>query len=469
MNEKQNEQISGLTFRAFIISIILVVIATVWIGRSELITNACQISESVPPIPAVAGLLLLVLLNPVLNKISTKLRLNRAEVLVIYSVMTMAVSMSAVGVARVFFPFITVPYYYATPENQFDKLAEYIPSWVAPQNKEVIRMMYEGAPDGRVPWGDWAVPLMMWGMVFVTLFLTMFFILVIFRKQWIEKERLTFPLIYLPLELTQQSKSDPNSAVSDFLKSPVMWIGFGLALLYNVMNILNAVNPDFPAMGIYYNLGNVFTEQPWSAIKPLVIYYNPAILGFGYLVSLEVSMSVWLFYLLFRIEQVIGMGMGVQLNNYPLFYGPEQAIGGYIAFAIVLVLLARKHLVEVFKKAVFSDPEIDDSNEPVSYRVAFFGSIAGIIILCVILSMLHMKLWVVAAFIFMIITVAFVYARIRAETGIPMIWLFPMFYQKRILSYTVGVKTLLDQGMPNLVGLSVLTFLARGFFPQLTA
>ena len=40
--------------------------------------------------------------------------------------------------------------------------------------------------------------------------------MVILRKQWIERERLIFPLAQLPLEMTKKS----------FFKNKLMWLGF---------------------------------------------------------------------------------------------------------------------------------------------------------------------------------------------------------------------------------------------------
>ncbi|MFA5858097.1 MAG: DUF6785 family protein [Elusimicrobiota bacterium] len=468
-NAVKSEEANGLTWRAALISIVFTIIAALWIGRVEIYSHGCQISESVPPIPAVAGLIFLIILNPLLNMLSNKWKLSRAEILIVYCVLTMSVSMSSVGVVRLLLPFITVPTYFATPENKFDMIAEQLPKWIAPQDKEIVRMMYEGSPDGAVPWGAWLGPLTIWSALFVVLFVTMFFILVIFRKQWVEKERLTFPLIYLPLELTSPSKKNSKSMISDFLKNPAMWIGFGLAFMYNALNILNAVNPDIPAMGATYNIGALFTEQPWKSIQPMTFYYNPAVLGLGYLVSLEVSFSIWLFFFMFKIEQVIGNAIGMQSQNFPFFYSQEQAVGGYIAFALVLVFLARKQIIAVVRKALFNDPNVDDTAEPVSYRTAFFGSIIGFVLLCIFFTLLNIHLVYVIVFVLMIVIVAFVYARIRAETGVPMIWLFPFYQQKRILTYTLGVKSMLDQGASNLIGLSLVSFLARGFFPQITA
>ena len=70
-----------LTWRALILSIGFCVIASYWIEWSEVVTFFCQITESVPPIPAVAVIVLLVLVNPFLRRIWSRLSLRRGEIL----------------------------------------------------------------------------------------------------------------------------------------------------------------------------------------------------------------------------------------------------------------------------------------------------------------------------------------------------------------------------------------------------
>ena len=53
----------------------------------------------------------------------------------------------------------------------------------------------------------------------------------------VERERLTFPIVHLVMEI---SGGETGHDVLAFFNNSAMWIGFGLAAAYNVMNILNA-------------------------------------------------------------------------------------------------------------------------------------------------------------------------------------------------------------------------------------
>jgi len=60
----------------------------------------------------------------------------------------------------------------------------------------------------------------------------------ILRKQWAETERLSYPTIQLPLEMT-------NPETDLFLRK-LFWIGFSIAALVDLLNGLSFVLPSVP-------------------------------------------------------------------------------------------------------------------------------------------------------------------------------------------------------------------------------
>jgi hypothetical protein len=79
--------------------------------------------------------------------------------------------------------------------------------------------------------------------------------------------------------------------------------------------------------------------------------------------------------------------------------------------------------------------------------------------------------WPVALLFFgLVAAFALVYARLRAEAGIPSLWVFPASQQNRLLLNALGAPFLTAGGDPRpLTVLALFSFLARGCFPQLTA
>lgn len=454
----------GLTWRAVLISIICAVISSFWISESEVVQRFCQITEAVPAVPAVAFLILLVVLNPIVRRVGRSLALDRREVLMVYVFLTVATSMAGCGIARFFINTIPVPFYFATVENNFESLQPHLPEWIVPHDTETIRLLYEASEEGDIPWRPWLVPLATWGVFFLAFWLCMMGMVVLFRRQWSEREKLTYPLLHLPVEVTE-GLNTPKLVV-DFFRNPIMWIGFGIAAAYNIGNIINAYNPGFTAMGKYYDIGALFTERPWIAVRPLQIHYRPEMVGFGYLVSTEVALSIWLFYLLMRLQAVAVAAGGMDIAGFP--FVQEQGLGSYLAVALFLVWVARGHLGSVFRNAFTGDPRVDDSDEPMSYRTAVLAFLGGLAAVLIWVKLAGMALWLAVLYFGLLLAVALVYARIRAEVGVPLIWLFPYFQHYKAIKYTLGTAPLERYGgLPSMTIFTSLVFLSRGYFPAL--
>ena len=451
----------GLTVRALLLGILFTVLCSFWIDQAEVVTFFCQITESVPPVPAIAVIIVLVLLNPLLRRMWRRLALRRAEILLVYAFMTITATLPGCGIARFFMNTLPVPFYFDTPENRYAEYRQHIPKWFAVHDIEVVRQLYEGSPGGKIPWHAWWLPLTMWFLFYLALYMAFLFLMVIFRRQWTEREKLTYPLLYLPLELTPPGES--RSLIADFLRNRVMWIGFGIAALYNVVNIINAYNPAVKALGKYYDVGALFTERPLTALRPMVLHYRPDMVGFGYLVSTEVAMSVVAFYALFKLESLVAAIVGYSKAGFP--FQQEQGIGAYVAMALFLAWVGRAHLKGVVAKAFGARTDVRDDGEPASYRTAVWGFLVASVVAWVWTNRAGMGSWVWLLYYFLILAVALTYARIRAEVGVPQIWMFPYYQSYKAMKFVFGSNRLRVGGSwSTLTIFTSLVVLSRGYF-----
>lgn len=461
---EERASLSGLSLKAIVISLGLLAVSLYWILRVGMIAHSTQLGESVPVVPAVAALLLLTVLAPLTERLPRALRLSRADVLAVYVFLTISVSMSSVGVCRLFFPNLTALRYFAEPENNFEAYWKYVPEWFAPSDNEVIRRMYEGE-DEPIPWGAWWKPLSMWTLFILAWFSAMFALTVMFRRQWSDRERLTFPIVHMVMDL---SEPGGGRLVGGFFRNPLMWAGFGLCAIYNVLNILKAWNPAVPALGRYYDLGALFTERPLSAIRPLSLAWRPENIGLGYLVSTEVTLTVWVFYLLLRLSNVVAVAAGREIAGFP--FDQEQSTGAYLALGLFLLYVGRHQLRQVFEKAVVRLKELDDREEPLPYAwavVVLVISVGGMLLFAVKAGM---WLWTAALYFGLILLFALVYARARAEAGAAMVWLFPFYQHKRAILNALGSARLsTGNDWRNLTIFSYFMWMTRGYFQSMMA
>jgi len=441
-------------------ALVLLAASLFWMLQAGIVSQGVQLGEAVPVIPAVGALLLLTLLGLGLRRLSKRLRLSEAQVLYVYVFLCIAVTMSSVGVARLLFPNITAVYYFQTPENDFASLQKYMPTWLTPQDPKVIQDMYEGAADGRVPWRAWALPLTMWTLFLTAWGVSMLGVMALFRQQWVDKERLTFPIAQLVLDIADQQG---RRVLGGFFGNPLMWIGFVLACLFNISNILRAWNPAIPAMGQNYDIGRLFTERPLSAIRPLSIAWRPENIGLGYLVSTEITLSVWVFYLALRLANVMATGAGLEIPGFP--FDREQSFGAYVALGIFLVWVGRFQLRDILSRALTYGREAVDPDEPMSSRTAVLCALGGLTFMLAFAIKAGMLWWTALIYFALVLLFALVYARARAEAGAAMVWLFPFYLHKQMMIHIGGSQPFASSGgFQNLTIFSTFMFVSRGYY-----
>ena len=131
------------------------------------------------------------------------------------------------------------------------------------------------------------------------------------------------------------------------------------------------------------------TLNQWPAVR-IVIY--PSVIGITYLLTLEVSFSLWFFFLLFKVQYIIMNVLGLRIS--PWASTGRQVMGGYVVFAVVVFWASRVHLKNIFLKTFTRGSNVDDSQEPLPYRVALLGLLGGIILLVILCNIAGMTTWV---------------------------------------------------------------------------
>ncbi|HUS80032.1 MAG TPA: DUF6785 family protein, partial [Armatimonadota bacterium] len=205
-----------MTFRAIVIAIVLSVVSVWWIHQASLVQTPGLVYApvylcSVPPVPALMFLVLLMAFRAVLGRsgdrplharLGLRRNLTRPELLTVYAFLVLAIPPVTFGIIELLLPIITAPVYFSTPQQPTAALAAVLPGWFYPHDTDVIRQMYEGSDSGGVPWGAWLMPLGVWTGFLTLLFGTGLCAVSLFRRQWSEYERLRYPLLFIPLDLT---------------------------------------------------------------------------------------------------------------------------------------------------------------------------------------------------------------------------------------------------------------------------
>ena len=399
---------------------IFMVVGAYWVRKASLIAFTILVGEGTPPVPALTALALMTALALAWRGLTRTARWRR-EALLVYIILSASfVTIDANGV-RQLLSTISSPRYFAAPGNEYQLFADQMPVWIMPSSDDAIRGFYEGTEHGNVPWGAWAPSLLAWSGAFMLLSLSLICLVSLFRRPWAEQERLTFPLA----ELVMRMAPDPaeNAGETQLLHSGLFWVGIGVAAIYNGSNIAHAFSPQVTAIGQSYDLGRLLTERPWTALRPLNLTFRPEMVGLGYLVPMDVLLSVWVFYLLFRFENFFAQLFGYSVRGFP--FERPQGMGSYLGLAIFVVYAARKHLAAVVRSALGGPPPEGDEEEALPGRIAFWGVWIGVGGLTGFMVAAGMSVWTALSYVLLIYVCSMVYARIRAQTGLPITYGIP--------------------------------------------
>lgn len=448
-----------MTPRAVALGVALLMVGVAWVRYAALITFGANIDNSVPAGPALLALLTLIGLDRLLAWLRRRRVLQAREIAVAYVIALVGIPLSSLGIVRPMLPSLTALRYFAEPSNHFAELADLVPDWVAPADERVITEYFEAAPSERVPWAAWLGPLGAWLVFLGAFFAALIALAVLLRRPWTEHDRLSYPVATFAVELVGR-----EGAVSPLplLRDPLMWLGFALAAVFDGMNIAEAINPGLPALGLYYPLGALFTERPWSALQSVVFYHRPEFVGFGYLVPVEILGSTWAFYLLTQLLAVGGTAVGYEPPGFPFVM--RQSAGAYLAMAGVLLWAARRSLAQSLRALIRGE----GGGGPSRGR-AWIVLAAGLLVMLLWARAAGMHVGLAALFFAAMLLIAVTFARIRAETGVPTNWAFPFGEAKKLILEATGTAVWSRGGMQGLTIMSVMNFLARGYFPGLMA
>jgi len=409
------KQRGGVTLRAVLIALALVPINVYLVVQWETVWGTQYPTTMGIFFNAIFSVFLVIALNLPLKTFTPKSALNQQELLTIYAMLTMAITVSGHDFSQTVFCTLGTCRWFATSENEWSSLFwKHIPQWLTVNDEKVLRGFYEGESTFYTAQHivGWLEPMMWWTLFLTVLAFTMLCITAIIRKQWIEREKLTYPLVHLPFEMTRGDIDNP------FFKDKLLWLGFGLAAGIDLINGLNYLLPVFVQFPLRYDLGRHFVDRPFNAIGSFPLYFNPYAIGLSFAIPLDLLFSCWFFFLFWKAERVIGSIAGVNLPGYP--FEDQQILGAYLGIALIALWMGRKPIGQVMKRAFGAKSNAEDSGEPMRYRTAVLGTVCGTGLLVAFSYRAGMSIGFALSFFVLYFAIAFAFTRMRAELGPPL-------------------------------------------------
>ena len=226
-----------ITWRTVILSLLFLPFIYVWHIECEALRYTFP-TLMAPFYSVVFTILILVIINVPLKKFVAKYALTGGELISLYVLMSMTLLFMSYDMFLPLVSIIVHAFYFATPENEWrDLFWKYLPEWLTINDQDVLTAFYHGDED-FLQWHyirRWIEPTLWWCAFSFALLFVMQCINTIIRKQWAEQERLVYPIVELPYQISYNSKS--------FFRSGPMWWGFSLAAFISVLNGLHLFYP----------------------------------------------------------------------------------------------------------------------------------------------------------------------------------------------------------------------------------
>jgi hypothetical protein len=406
----------AITIRSIIFGLVTVIWLGCWNTYCEYIAHTSRMNISHFPMALLCTYVLIVFGNQILRRSAPRIALGRNELLVVLAMGLVGAAVPAYGLTSFFLGMISVPYYRATPENQWAELVHpHLPGWLTPSNQgDAMRWLFEGLPQGYdIPWDVWFVPIFWWLSLIAAITVGSIAIATLLRKQWSENERVNYPMLGATVELADAADSDPEDSL---FGKRLFWVAFGLIFAIKSWNIISYFVPGFPQIWLgqqWFHFARYFPPQHTGI--------NFFTIGFAYFANIDLLFSIIVFHVLYMNEIALSRRIGLAITAKT---GPGdpvaglQSAGAFIALVFWTFYTARHHLRDVWNKAFNDDENVDDSNELMSYRTALIAFAVSLLFIALWLRSTGLD-WKMVIPMTLGLFIAYIgLARVIAETGV---------------------------------------------------
>ena len=464
----------SFTPRAIVVGTLLAVGINLVTPYNDFVVANTFFVGSYLPMAMILAVFLLVIVGNSLYRLASPTRAYRTgEMSVVLLMLLVACSFPSQGLMRGLLPTITTPFYFGQQSPTFwaDIQKADLPSWLFPapltaagRGSDVIQDFYSRVPDGeRIPYAAWLVPMLGWGVYFLGLLTTLIALGYLLRIQWVDNERLPFPLAQVQLSLIEQP--EPGRAMNRLFRQRSFWLVTAIIFCVHSVNALHKYESRVPELMTGYNLKLVLADRPWSLLDPFVlgsqIYFT--FIGMAFFIRSRTAFSIWATYLIFQAyawqRNVAGDPVSAaQLN--------DQHLGACIAFAIGMLWIGR----QFFWRALCGAVGLNRGRLDRAAVLAARWALVGVAIMFAFFALVGASLWLAALTIAIVLLAHAITARIVAETGMPYVRASPTVIQvlTTMNASSIGARDMFFGGAFTMNGAfqtreSAMTYAQHGF------
>lgn len=452
MTELQTPARKAVNLRSVLLGLLGVVfICTLTPYNDWVVANTYAVGNFLPIGLLLFFLVVILLVNGPLSRFAPKWAFSRGELGVALCMMLVSCALPSSGLMRYLPAHLVSPWYIADTNTDYAQVMKEagLPDWVFPTFEKpmeargtdpVVRYFWDRVPVEdptfynrfmAVPWKAWFRPTVTWGILFGLIASAMICLSVVFRRQWVDNERLPYPLATVYLSVIEEPA--PGRMFNSLFSAKWFWFAAIGVFIIHGANALNSYLPRIvPEIPIRYAFGNILGDPPFAytdwGFKSARLFFS--MIGITYFLQSNVALSLWLCYV---VMQVMKMFMGTYQADFSYGMQMDQNFGAAVVFAASILFVARQQLLLIAKHMLGRASPDDAQGRYLPYSVAGWGlllSVAGIVVWFVSIGTTIIGAMVIVAMAGLLYLVI---ARVVAETGLMFVQLTAAVYRPFVL------------------------------------
>lgn len=322
----------GLTPRVLILSLITIFVLTPVSTMVYFLTDKTGLYQSL-----MIPFFYVILLNGIVGKMNPKWKLTPQELAILLLPFFAIIGKAYLPIGAGFegfgrFQINTVHYLIYATNNMpmMPTFRELLPPFVWPKDPAVVEMAWRGKlPGDVVNWGAWGGAItFIWLSSLTWLIFAIFIVFGIIGYQWVEVERLTFPMAIPTTYIIVRSSGSARTPLLDFSESEtkIFWLAFVAGLLIGGAPIMAEVIPAIPVGGAFQWGEMPMGEYFWavaSVFGPGTHIGTVFIIHQAMLFLLVPFDVLWTGFLIWVIIGLIYQPLGVRMGFLPYMPGVE--------------------------------------------------------------------------------------------------------------------------------------------------
>ncbi|HSV72474.1 MAG TPA: DUF6785 family protein [Chthonomonadales bacterium] len=372
-------------------------------------------------VPPVVFTLAAVAANVPLRLKLPRFALTEAELVTFYAMQSVVCAMASEWV-DVVHPVIYSYGLFSERSERYQRVLPHLSDWLFFRSREGLEDFATGG------WGPmhtfsrlplWLPKIAAWTLIVSLAAIAMLCINSLMREQWTIKEKLAFPLIQVPLAITEGAGNSP------FWRRRELWFSAGIMFSIDILNGLAFLYPALPSINVRFlaDASDWLHSPPWNQIGWTPVGLFPFMAALGLFMPADLLFSCVFFFFVRKAQQVAAASLGHEQGVFgggglvpgaPYF--SEQSWGAFIALFCLAAWVGRGHIRTVWKQVVAGGPT---DRRVVPARWAFAGLVVSILALDAIGIALGLPPVFVLAYtaVFLVFSVAL--TRLRAQLGPP--------------------------------------------------